>query len=106
MYIDYCAIQPAMDRGLKKLRDTNPSFGSALQELERDPLCQGLSLYSILSIAESVGEKQTGNQIRICPAQEQDLVFLFSLLAEDKVRCTWCREIECRSRIVLCCNLC
>jgi len=50
VYSSYCAAQPAMDRRLKHLRQSSPGFAAALQELEGDQVCQGLSLYSFLML--------------------------------------------------------
>lgn len=50
VYVQYCEHQVRLDRTLRRLKDTNRNFTQALDILESDPVCCGLSLHSFLML--------------------------------------------------------
>ncbi|XP_066932051.1 rho guanine nucleotide exchange factor 16-like isoform X2 [Clytia hemisphaerica] len=49
-YVKYCSNQVFQDRTFQHLLDTSPAFVNKLSELEKDPITQGLSLQSFLTL--------------------------------------------------------
>lgn len=45
VYISYCEHQGRLDRTLKRLKETKPTFKDNLDVLENDPVCCGLNLH-------------------------------------------------------------
>uniref|UniRef100_A0A1L8DM52 Putative guanine nucleotide exchange factor tim n=1 Tax=Nyssomyia neivai TaxID=330878 RepID=A0A1L8DM52_9DIPT len=50
VYVQYCEHQVRLDRTLRRLKDSNRNFTHALDILEGDPVCCGLSLHSFLML--------------------------------------------------------
>ncbi|GAB0098227.1 LOW QUALITY PROTEIN: rho guanine nucleotide exchange factor 16 [Sergentomyia squamirostris] len=50
VYVQYCEHQVRLDRTLRRLKDINRNFTQALDILEADPVCCGLSLHSFLML--------------------------------------------------------
>ncbi|XP_054285707.1 uncharacterized protein LOC129002133 isoform X2 [Macrosteles quadrilineatus] len=50
VYIKYCTNQISMDRTLKRLKQNNSNFSTVLAQLESEPQCQSLTLYSFLML--------------------------------------------------------
>ncbi|XP_055686129.1 uncharacterized protein LOC129791767 isoform X2 [Lutzomyia longipalpis] len=50
VYVQYCEHQVRLDRTLRRLKETNRNFTHALEVLEADPICCGLSLHSFLML--------------------------------------------------------
>lgn len=50
VYVKYCEHQAKIDRMLKNLKATRCEFSKTLAELESDPVCCGLSLFSFLML--------------------------------------------------------
>ncbi|XP_059614105.1 uncharacterized protein LOC132260165 [Phlebotomus argentipes] len=50
VYVQYCEHQVRLDRTLRRLKDGTRNFTQALDVLEADPVCCGLSLHSFLML--------------------------------------------------------
>lgn len=50
VYVTYVSNQVCQDRLLRKLKDTNSQFAEVLKQLEMNPICHNLSMYSFLML--------------------------------------------------------